>query len=563
MKKQFSTIYAVLLFVVLFSHHEAISQTACPQQIGYLPQAPCFITFPAFYIISSQPFNPNGITLDLNGNSGPCNASLGNGLFYHSCNNETPPVYYAMDNDFPICTLATPTGTVTFADGTVCHYTNGLSDDLDECLDFVENCSEPLDNLAKTIVPNLSDCKYWDGPCNTDSKIWRSGAVSLGTTIHPYGYKLAVKGGITTEALQLCLPAWCDYVFEDTFRLRSLPEVEAFIKINKHLPGCTPGKKIAEQEGVALEIETVNQQEKIEEIFLHLIAAQKRLDKLDTRIPHIAPVEKQAQHPAVVMSAPTLIYDASETAAPLAQIECFQISPAKPGVSIGVGGVTITPGGGPFNITWQGGSLNNVVCSSTIKIPNLAAGIYNLSISDASGTIGTCALTISNGTLADCTIFSDPWCKNAVLEKLEEDNVFDPSGCIQWEGDPCSESEGIHRMGNVCIGTTNLRAGYNFGVNGGIVTDKFRIELCNGGWCDYVFDDDYPLPSLYEVDQHIKTHKRLPGTISQNDVTRDGGFEMGSVKIDHQKKIEEAYLHLIMLQQKANQLKKALDSSNN
>ena len=560
MKKQISAIYAALVFCALFSHNGAFAQTPCPQQIGYLPQAPCFITFPAFYIISSQPFNPAGITLDLNGNAGPCNAAFGNEL-YHSCNDLTPPLYFAMDHTSPNCTLPTPTGTLTFANGTVCHYKDGLSVNLNECVDFVENCSEPLVNFAKTIVPDLSDCKYWDGPCTTDSKIWRSGAVSLGTNIHPSGYKLAVKGGITTEALQLCLPAWCDYVFEDSFRLRPLSEVEAFINANKHLPGCTPGSVIEKQEGVSLEIETVNQQEKIEEIFLHLIAAQKRLDKLESQLP--GSTERgnpQTQTPVAALAAETI---ETRPAVPLTQVECFEISPAHMYTPSGTGGVSITPGGGPFNITWQGGTLTNIMCENVIKIPNLFAGTYYLNISGPAGGIGSCVLTITNDPWADCGIFDDPWCKKAVLDKLEEENLFAPSTCKQWEGDPCSHSEGIHREGNVCIGTTNLRAGFNFAVNGGIVTDKFRIELCSGSWCDYVFDPNYPLASLYEVEQHIRAYKRLPGTISQNDVSRDGGFEVGSVKLDQQEKIEEAYLHLINLKKKAVRLKKELDSFNN
>ena len=74
-----------------------------------------------------------------------------------------------------------------------------------------------------------------------------------------------------------------------------------------------------------------------------------------------------------------------------------------------------------------------------------------------------------------------------------------------------------------------------------------------------MFEEDYVLAPLYEVESFIKRNKRLPGTISQNEVTRDGGFEMRSVKLDHQKKIEEAYLYLIALDKQKKNLQKKLN----
>ncbi|MBK6996540.1 MAG: hypothetical protein IPH31_17000 [Lewinellaceae bacterium] len=88
------------------------------------------------------------------------------------------------------------------------------------------------------------------------------------------------------------------------------------------------------------------------------------------------------------------------------------------------------------------------------------------------------------------------------------------------------------------------------------MTDKLRVELCERGvgWCDYVFDKGYPLQTLLEVESFIKKNKHLPGSVTQNEVTENGGFEMRSVKLDHQKKIEEAYLHLIALDKKKQEL---------
>jgi hypothetical protein len=54
--------------------------------------------------------------------------------------------------------------------------------------------------------------------------------------------------------------------------------VETYVKQHKHLPGSTPQADIEKKGGLSLDVETVNQQEKIEEACLHLIAFKKRMD---------------------------------------------------------------------------------------------------------------------------------------------------------------------------------------------------------------------------------------------------------------------------------------------
>ena len=104
-----------------------------------------------------------------------------------------------------------------------------------------------------------------------------NGRVGIGTSTVPNGFRLAVKGGIVTEEVkvELCgTGGWCDYVFEEDYKLRTLPEVEAHIKAKGHLHN-TPSAKEVEENGLLLKKMTINQQEKIEEIFLHLIEMEK------------------------------------------------------------------------------------------------------------------------------------------------------------------------------------------------------------------------------------------------------------------------------------------------
>ncbi|PHN07335.1 hypothetical protein [Flavilitoribacter nigricans] len=93
-------------------------------------------------------------------------------------------------------------------------------------------------------------------------------------------YKLFVCGGILADEWLVPNATWCDYVFEENYRLTSLEEVEEHIAEKGHLHN-TPSAKEIESSGLKVGDITVNQQEKIEEIFLHLIDMNKRLNTLE------------------------------------------------------------------------------------------------------------------------------------------------------------------------------------------------------------------------------------------------------------------------------------------
>ena len=70
---------------------------------------------------------------------------------------------------------------------------------------------------------------------------------------------------------------WADYVFEDDYDLIPLSEVESYIKKHGHLPNM-PSEKEVVKNGMDIGDITKRQQEKIEELTLHLIAAEKQRD---------------------------------------------------------------------------------------------------------------------------------------------------------------------------------------------------------------------------------------------------------------------------------------------
>ncbi|PRY39908.1 hypothetical protein CLV58_1071 [Spirosoma oryzae] len=98
-------------------------------------------------------------------------------------------------------------------------------------------------------------------------------AIGTGITSFPAGYRLYVAGGILSEKVKVAIKSsgdWADYVFADTYRLKSLPELEQFIKLNKHLPGIPTSDEMVTK---GLDVAKMNAKllEKIEELTLYMI----------------------------------------------------------------------------------------------------------------------------------------------------------------------------------------------------------------------------------------------------------------------------------------------------
>lgn len=94
--------------------------------------------------------------------------------------------------------------------------------------------------------------------------------------------------------------------------------------------------------------------------------------------------------------------------------------------------------------------------------------------------------------------------------------------------------------GNVGIGTDSPDS--KLSVNGTIHTKEVRVDLI--GWSDFVFENDYELRTLEEVEQHINEKGRLPEIPSETEVT-ENGINLGEMNAKLLQKIEELTLYLI------------------
>lgn len=99
----------------------------------------------------------------------------------------------------------------------------------------------------------------------------------------------------------------------------------------------------------------------------------------------------------------------------------------------------------------------------------------------------------------------------------------------------------LFRDGPVGIGTTNPDSNFKLSVNGSIRSKEVKVEA---NWSDFVFEDDYELRSLEEVEQHINEKGHLPEIPSEEEVTQNG-INLGEMNAKLLQKIEELTLYLI------------------
>ena len=110
----------------------------------------------------------------------------------------------------------------------------------------------------------------------------------------PGSYKLYVADGILTEKVRVALKNtgdWADYVFAEGYKLRSLTEVEGYVKANKHLPGV-PSAEEVQKTGIDMAAMDAKLLEKIEELTLYVIGIQKENEALKARISTLESAKK-------------------------------------------------------------------------------------------------------------------------------------------------------------------------------------------------------------------------------------------------------------------------------
>ncbi len=122
-------------------------------------------------------------------------------------------------------------------------------------------------------------------PAGNLSLMPSGGNVGIGTTdpcdpghAAPANCKLSVAGAIQAQEV-VVNTGWSDYVFEPNYRLRPLTEVAAYVRANHHLPDV-PSESEVREKGISVGEMQSKLLAKIEELTLHMIAADEQIHSL-------------------------------------------------------------------------------------------------------------------------------------------------------------------------------------------------------------------------------------------------------------------------------------------
>ncbi len=110
--------------------------------------------------------------------------------------------------------------------------------------------------------------------------------------------------------------------------------------------------------------------------------------------------------------------------------------------------------------------------------------------------------------------------------------------------------------GKVGIGTTTTGI-HKLAVEGSIGAREIKVQAT--GWSDFVFENNYNLPTLKEVENHISENGHLKDIPSAKEVEKDGFF-LGQMDAKLLQKIEELTLYTIQQEKKIEKLEEKLDS---
>jgi hypothetical protein len=117
-----------------------------------------------------------------------------------------------------------------------------------------------------------------------------------------------------------------------------------------------------------------------------------------------------------------------------------------------------------------------------------------------------------------------------------------PAGTLYIDKDSYGPRFAITPDGNVGVGTVN--PSHKLTVNGEVKSRGFITDTSN--WSDYVFEPDYELPSLAEVESRIIASKHLPGVPSEAELI-EKGLDLGEMAKVQMAQIEQLMLHVIAL----------------
>jgi hypothetical protein len=106
----------------------------------------------------------------------------------------------------------------------------------------------------------------------------------------------------------------------------------------------------------------------------------------------------------------------------------------------------------------------------------------------------------------------------------------------------------FHVNGAMLIGNNSARiaTNYELSVDGQIIAEDVVIQNSNS-WPDYVFEKDYPILSINELEKFVQSKKHLPNVPSAKEISKDNLVSLGDMNRKLLEKVEELTLYIIQL----------------
>jgi len=116
---------------------------------------------------------------------------------------------------------------------------------------------------------------------------------------------------------------------------------------------------------------------------------------------------------------------------------------------------------------------------------------------------------------------------------------------------------GNFRANAVSIGTNTVDPNYMLSVEGKIHSQQVNVDM--NGWNDYVFNDNYKLPTLSAIKIYVEKEHHLPGIPPEEEIVKNG-LNLGEIDKLLTKKVEELTLYLIEKDEKEKEQQQQINS---
>jgi hypothetical protein len=163
-------------------------------------------------------------------------------------------------------------------------------------------------------------------------------------------------------------------------------------------------------------------------------------------------------------------------------------------------------------------------------------------------------LTVKDGTNNNLSVSVNPYgYPTGGMLIRSHDDANATSGEMAFQAQQYKFADGPVKIGNTISAPNHWFPGctsncnYSLYVENGILTERVKVAVkSTSDWSDFVFADDYVLPSLDSVETYIHTNKHLQGISSAEEMVAVGN-DLGTTDKLLLEKIENLYLYTIEL----------------